>query len=491
MAICMVSVACTTSSCGGEDPPIPASVIVSPSNASVPLGESVQLLAEIRDQRGASYSGTVSWSSRDLDVATVGAAGSVRSITPGSVTIVATFESISGESSVTVTDDVPPTLSILGPLDGETVFGVTTVRVEATDNHRVDSVVLFLDGASEATLQQPPWEFSWNTTDVPNGQHSVRVVAADASGNETTTFSLSVLVANPPVAFQEWQALPPLPIPVRSAAVATDGSRVYVAGGTSAAGRTDVLQILDLATESWSLGGSLPQPVDWGTATWDGNQLHFMGGASVSGFSSQHLVYDAGRADWLPSTPLPTPIAGTASVAHSSSIYVFAGNSGTSPAHTASTFIFDVDLQSWSTGRDVTGPRINWSGATSGTRIFLIGGGTPGLNTSADLLAYDPDADSWSSRRSIPQRREAHGTAVIAGLICGIGGRLATSGNFGTPFDDVSCYDPASDTWYPAPALPRPLQEVNAVSTGDAIIAIGGADAGTIPVGDVSILRIR
>lgn len=289
-----------------------------------------------------------------------------------------------------------------------------------------------------------------------------------------------------------WEALEPLPVAVRSAAVATDGVRVYVVGGSTASGRTKVLQILEVEAQTWSYGASLPTATDWGTAAWVDGALHFIGGVTDdASASAQHYAYDPVSDEWGVRPFLPEPIAGTSGLTDGSRIYVFAGNSGGSPAYTSETYIYDVAAEGWSSGANVPGPRINWAGTLYQGLFYLLGGQTSGIETSSDLLEFDPTADSWTALEPIPLEREAHGVASAAGMVCAIGGRLAASGNFNEPYDDVSCYDPTTDRWEPAPSLPRARQELAAVTVGDVMIAIGGADADARPVDDVTAIRLR
>lgn len=295
-----------------------------------------------------------------------------------------------------------------------------------------------------------------------------------------------------PTEFVSWASRAPLPVAVRSAAVATDGGRVYVVGGSSVSGRTATLQILDVESDSWSYGPSLPMAVDWGAAVWANGGLHFIGGVpDGSGASTQHWVYEPGSTGWTALTPLPAPIAGTSGLTDGTRIYVFAGNSGTSPAHTSATHIYDPSAQEWSRGLDVPGARINWSGTYHRGAFYLLGGGTPGLETSADLLVYDPVEDSWISGPAMPLAREAHGVAVSLGRVCAIGGREARSGNFNVPYDNVACFDPDAREWLPAPRLPQARQEVAAVAVEGVMFAIGGADEAGVPVNTVSALVTR
>jgi len=306
--------------------------------------------------------------------------------------------------------------------------------------------------------------------------------------------SLTLAAPNPTRAqspARAWLPLPDLPIPVRSPAAATDGQRIYVIGGSTAGGRTGVTQILDLASRTWSFGASVPEPTDWGSAAWAGGELHFLGGVTNRApATAQHFVYRPDGDTWRAAEPLPTQIAGTAVVALATKIYLFAGNSGASPAHTSGTFVFDTRTGAWSAATAVPGARINWAGAAASGRAYLMGGGTPGLRTSADILLFDPTEDAWRSLGSLPRPREAHGVGAAGGLVCALGGRLAASGNFSRPFDDVTCFVDGDRTPVPAPRLPYPRQEVVAVSLDGAIVAIGGADERNTPSGRVSLLRV-
>ena len=284
------------------------------------------------------------------------------------------------------------------------------------------------------------------------------------------------LVENPGV----WEFLEPMPLAVRSAGVATDGRRVYVVAGSTGEGRSTAFQILDLASSSWTAGPELPLATDWGSAMWAGGHLHFVGGVTDgSGASTQHFVYDPGDDAWTTGPSLPTEIAGSAGLTDGASLYMFAGNSGQggSSAYTDGTWSYALGAGSWAAMADVPEARINWAGAYHMGAFYLAGGQTNGINTSNDLFVYDPLADSWLSPAPMPLAREAHAAVSVAGKLCVLGGRLAASGNFNEPYDDVSCYDSGSDSWEAGPALPLARQELAAVSIGDLVIALGGADA--------------
>ncbi|HIA73011.1 MAG TPA: hypothetical protein EYN99_01065, partial [Gemmatimonadetes bacterium] len=76
------------------------------------LGETIQLTATVRNDKGVPVSGQVTWSSADPTVATVSSNGLVTAIGNGEATLTATSGSLSATASATV-EQVPTGLSII------------------------------------------------------------------------------------------------------------------------------------------------------------------------------------------------------------------------------------------------------------------------------------------------------------------------------------------------------------------------------------------
>jgi PKD repeat protein len=86
-----------------------ASVVVTPGQASLEIGETVQLVATAKDSAGGTLTGRpVSWSSADPAVAVVSAEGLVAARAEGSATVTATIEGQRGSSTIGVTAAPPP-----------------------------------------------------------------------------------------------------------------------------------------------------------------------------------------------------------------------------------------------------------------------------------------------------------------------------------------------------------------------------------------------
>jgi len=84
-------------------------------------------------------------------------------------------------------------------LDSSVAKVAATVEVSATTSdtpfYRVQKVELYVDGSLVATKIAGPYTFSWDTTSVPNGAHSLQIKAS-TSGGESVSDSQNVMVAN-------------------------------------------------------------------------------------------------------------------------------------------------------------------------------------------------------------------------------------------------------------------------------------------------------
>jgi Big-like domain-containing protein len=93
-------------------------------------------------------------------------------------------------------DTTPPSTSITAPANGATVSGTITATASASDDVGVTKVELYVDGALKATDTASPYSFTWDTTGVANGGHSLASKAYDAAGNVGTSATVSVTVSN-------------------------------------------------------------------------------------------------------------------------------------------------------------------------------------------------------------------------------------------------------------------------------------------------------
>ena len=106
------------------------------------------------------------------------------------------------------TQTTTPTVTFQSPTNGSTVSGTTMVQVSATDSTGIASVSFYADSVLVGTNTVSPYTWTWNTTSMSNGGHTLQAIARNAGGNSATATS-SVNVSNavadttpPSVSFQ-------------------------------------------------------------------------------------------------------------------------------------------------------------------------------------------------------------------------------------------------------------------------------------------------
>jgi chitodextrinase len=99
----------------------------------------------------------------------------------------------SASVSITVSngDLVAPTVTVTAPPNGTTVSGTVPITTTTSDNIGVTKIEYYIDG----TLKGSGTTFSWDSTAVLNGAHSITVKAYDAAGNIGSD-TVSVTVGN-------------------------------------------------------------------------------------------------------------------------------------------------------------------------------------------------------------------------------------------------------------------------------------------------------
>jgi N-acetylneuraminic acid mutarotase len=133
----------------------------------------------------------------------------------------------------------------------------------------------------------------------------------------------------------------------------------------------------------------------------------------------------------------------------------------------------------WSKGAPFPEPDEELYGVAANGKLYVIGGWGHGKARGA-TYEYDPATDKWTKKKPMP--RPAHHAALAAanGKIYVVGGFVAPqqttvpTGGAWEPIDDVSEYDPATDSWKSLAPLPGKRGSAVAVEVGGKIYAIGG-----------------
>lgn len=97
--------------------------------------------------------------------------------------------------AATLADTTAPTVTIAAPVSG-TFSRSVAVTVNASDDEGVSNVKVYRDTTLVATLTTKPYATTVNIIGLTDGAHTIKAVAADASGN-TAQQSVTITVENP------------------------------------------------------------------------------------------------------------------------------------------------------------------------------------------------------------------------------------------------------------------------------------------------------
>jgi len=94
-------------------------------------------------------------------------------------------------------DEVPPTVTITAPDDGDTVYGYVTIMVQAVDEDSVESITLFIDDSEVATAGEAELSYEWNTTTHDDlSSHTITATSLDPAGNEGESDPITIVVSH-------------------------------------------------------------------------------------------------------------------------------------------------------------------------------------------------------------------------------------------------------------------------------------------------------
>ena len=179
--------------------PVPvATVQVTPFDAKLDIGASLQLTAALRDFAGRVLSGrTVEWKSNDESIAVVSSDGAVTGLSSGTTTIEAISETRVAAAQVTVVQplDTSVAVTVGAPLAGSTVNDTITIAASARGDAAIDSVIA-TTGTLRAVLEYrvfpPPktsgiWIAVVDLSSLPVGPTVLVVTAYDVLGRRGVT----------------------------------------------------------------------------------------------------------------------------------------------------------------------------------------------------------------------------------------------------------------------------------------------------------------
>ncbi|HEX6385083.1 MAG TPA: kelch repeat-containing protein, partial [Anaerolineae bacterium] len=265
------------------------------------------------------------------------------------------------------------------------------------------------------------------------------------------------------------------------------GGKLYAVAGKTSAGPQRTMYIYDPATNSWTTGPSLPTAYaaveNPAVAAYNG-KLYVFGGSTdpFSGAVTSAAVFDPQTSSWTMLASMQTARGGATAQVINGKIYV-AGGLDVNGASLASVEIYDPASNTWSSAAAMTTRRDNAGSAVLGGMLYVFGGrtrdadGTEVNGTLATVEMYDPSANTWTARASMPTGRRTVVVGTLDGKAQVMGGERTSSGG---SFEQNEEYDPLTNSWRTlAPMLTARHGAAAGTINGVVYVAGGGPTGGS------------
>jgi N-acetylneuraminic acid mutarotase len=187
--------------------------------------------------------------------------------------------------------------------------------------------------------------------------------------------------------------------------------------------------------------------------------------------------YDPATDKWTTKAPMPVGLHHVGIGVAGGRLYVIGGykQSGLSVwGPVATVYAYDPAADVWSERASMPTARGALSVTAHDGKLYAIGGYGGRANSTA-VEVYDPVRNSWSARAALPTPRDHLATATAAGKLYAIGGRV--NGDYHRNLSVTEVYDPNADTWSRAPDLPTARSGITASETGGRVYVFGGEGA--------------
>jgi N-acetylneuraminic acid mutarotase len=272
----------------------------------------------------------------------------------------------------------------------------------------------------------------------------------------------------------------------QNASLMADG-RVLMTGGKHT--NFDVLDsatAFDPTTNAWSAVAAMPQAhANHSQVTLQDGRVLVIGGygtradASSDRASNAIALYSLTLNAWTVGAPMPNSVAdGTTTLLDDGSVLVAGGSSSNVPSNSALRYF--PATNTWRTAGSFTDARDHQVAALlPNGKVLIAGGDFDDRRTLSSAALYDPAANSWTAVAPMASARSfATATLLPNGKVLVAGGEAAGAVLYPTYLRTAELFDPATNTWSPAPSMAteRAGARATLLSDGRVLVAGGSPD---------------
>jgi len=304
-----------------------------------------------------------------------------------------------------------------------------------------------------------------------------------------------------------WQSGPALPYATQEVYGTTWNGKIVVAGGLRSAADSNRrfttladTAFFDPASGEWTAGPALPAPRHHIVLGTTADRVYGFGGfvgdeLGRNGFQYQDDVYAFDGEEWARIGSMPIPLGETVALSHGDRIHLVTGSlHGSIDAEQGATgthLVYDATADAWSEAKPAPTARSSATGAVIDGNLYIAGGRRreqDGITNLGTLERYDPETDTWTRLRPLPQPSGGLNGAALNGTLYVFGGEYFSEG--GGVYDHTWAYAPRADDWTELSPMPTPRHGLAGVAIDERVFAIGGNTAAGIGAATSSLVEV-
>lgn len=297
------------------------------------------------------------------------------------------------------------------------------------------------------------------------------------------TLAAPMAAADVPEASGDWEQMAPLPEERTEVSVATDGERIFLAGGFKPEGEGGAeaprtLFAYDAQADDWAALTELPGGVNHAGLEYHDGKLYVIAGYDEASFapSDDLHIYDIDQDAWQSGPAVPTARGALATAVLDGRIHAIGGR-GHGEEDVGAHEVYDPASEEWTELAPLPTPRNHHRAAEIDGRIVVLAGRDASTFRLTTNEIYHPQEDRWEKGAPVPTGRSGVAVTVLDGWVYLFGGETFTPER--RTFDEAERYHLEEDRWERLPPMPTARHGLDAAAVDGAIYVIaGGPDAG-------------
>jgi len=269
-------------------------------------------------------------------------------------------------------------------------------------------------------------------------------------------------------------------------------AKIYVIGGEDAAGTPIAeVDIYDLAQDSWSSGAQMPTARSFASTTLmtnagsvDGGYVGIVvaGGRGVGGAASVQVEeYIIDDDTWRERSPLPQPRhGGSAVMIHQpgevdtvvSEHWLMGGQTGTDIV--AQTMVYTENQDFVRKLAPQPAPRFMHAAAALNGKIYFVGGRS--FQEALEAWSFDPETETYTPIAPLDTHQNGLSAVTVGDFVYAIGG----ANTFGNAVPTVRAFDPVEGLWVDKQPMTTARRDAAVAAVGHEIYVIGGYNNGAL-----------